>query len=447
MTKWTVSRNADNQVQLDLSGDSDTMRLAMHDAIRRTEGLMPRPSGSLLRVGTWTGDFKFPDGTPFNVVAVAGSGGNMSIVCNSGSRSVDEAVVRRWVESVNDASVEPPRTKPVTKPEPTTPDSEQSGLVPMATYMIRGFHDWTFDENPCLKGRYYLEPGFRRLIGQAERVISVHYANLRDDWEDDFRRALDAWGELGFRFREIDNPETAEVVVDDEKDGAFAIRRFRFANRKHGDLWVMETEGREINVSKEWPEHDTYDAMLHEIGHVLGLGHPGPYDGTRPDSPMFTEDTSTNTIMSYFGPSTGKLGPADRLAIEMLYGSATPVTEESATRLVSVDIGGGRFGFTSKKLPQWGVTIVGGDLTDAAENGIVALFESAPGNPGIGWLVTDRLVDRPVIGINGRDASFMYASTSGNHHLYRAERGIVSWPSRPDRALGIDIELGDGWNA
>ena len=182
----------------------------------------------------------------------------------------------------------------------------------VAAYMVRDFHDWVFTQ-------YHLEPGFQELVGQPTRNIKVHYQGLRDDWEDDFRRALDAWGDLGFTFDETD-PELADIVVDDEKKGAYALRRFRFSGRKVNGLPTVQATGREINIWKEWPEQQMLDAMMHEIGHVLGLGHPGPYNGTRPPAPLLAGDNAKNTIMSYFGRSGGRLGAADRLAIDMLYG-------------------------------------------------------------------------------------------------------------------------------
>ena len=199
-------------------------------------------------------------------------------------------------------------TENVAKPKKKAPSilKVSKDVEAMAAYMTRGFHDWTFKDRPNL----YLEPGFRSLVGNTNRKITVAYHHLRDDWEDDCQRALAIWSEVGFSFLSMDDYETADIVVDDEKKGAYALRRFKYSGRRNGKQYVIHAaDTREINIWKEWPEWDMFDAIIHEIGHVLGLGHPGPYNGTRPDTPMFKCDTSENTIMSYYGPNVGKLGP------------------------------------------------------------------------------------------------------------------------------------------
>lgn len=47
-------------------------------------------------------------------------------------------------------------------------------------------------------------------------------------------------------------------------------------------------------------------SLIHEIGHTLGLDHPGPYDGGQPtyeNSALYQQDTYQYTVMSYFEAS------------------------------------------------------------------------------------------------------------------------------------------------
>lgn len=185
----------------------------------------------------------------------------------------------------------------------------------IARYLIEpdGFSDW------WLNGKYILEPGIRRLIGQKSKVIGVHIENLRPDWQDDAQYAQDAWGALGFEFKNV-SKMTADIIVDDEKDGAWAKRPFFIYQKdRNGKPVIHSTSPREINVSKEWPEWSIRGTITHEYGHTLGLGHPGPYNGAGwQDKKIYPQDSSDVTVMSYFG-RTIKIGPADKLAIEMLY--------------------------------------------------------------------------------------------------------------------------------
>jgi serralysin len=95
-----------------------------------------------------------------------------------------------------------------------------------------------------------------------------------------------------------------------------------------------------------------YEVLLHEIGHALGLFHPGPYNATKdgeavtveyePDA-VFQQDTRRYTIMSYFEPwedgsganwqGVRPLTPMvyDILAIQAKYGADTDTRNDSDT--------------------------------------------------------------------------------------------------------------------
>ena len=60
--------------------------------------------------------------------------------------------------------------------------------------------------------------------------------------------------------------------------------------------------------------------MVHEIGHLLGLGHSGAYNGKRLPAKYIEADHTDFTVMSYNGPQHGRIGDVDRTAIQMYYG-------------------------------------------------------------------------------------------------------------------------------
>ncbi len=130
----------------------------------------------------------------------------------------------------------------------------------------------------------------------------------------------------------VETTSTAQIMLDDTSSGAFANWS------SSGGVTTSAT----VNVQQSWsgegnnPGLDSYtfQTFLHEIGHTLGLGHGGPYNGSASygvDN-IYANDTWGWTIMSYFNQSNYNgasyrflAGPmaADILAIQQIYGANT----------------------------------------------------------------------------------------------------------------------------
>lgn len=103
-----------------------------------------------------------------------------------------------------------------------------------------------------------------------------------------------------------------------------------------GDVWIdisPEDSGYPVNPNLHdlSPGTEGYATLLHEIGHALGLKHPGDYNAGSGSSGLpgnylaAAEDNEQYTVMSYIAPSGGQqrdwFGMYDLLALKTLYGS------------------------------------------------------------------------------------------------------------------------------
>ena len=114
-----------------------------------------------------------------------------------------------------------------------------------------------------------------------------------------------------------------------------------------GDVWITNRIASYSNPTKgSWE----YLAIIHEIGHAIGLKHPGNYNagggGTGGPYLPTSEDSHQYTVMSYYsGPSYGITEPItpqlyDIAAVQYLYGvnSATRSGNDTYTFATSLQI-------------------------------------------------------------------------------------------------------------
>ena len=126
---------------------------------------------------------------------------------------------------------------------------------------------------------------------------------------------------------------SADITLDD--NGAFAEAGPDLLNPATGEITSAS-----VNVPASWNsdygttiDSYTFGTYIHEIGHALGLSHPGPYNAsaTYGTDNLFQNDSWQMTIMSYFSQSENteldasyalpvSLMLADIVAIRNLYG-------------------------------------------------------------------------------------------------------------------------------
>lgn len=167
-----------------------------------------------------------------------------------------------------------------------------------------------------------------------------------------FEAALAGWSAVtGIGFVRAQTGQQADIrlVADPQTDAGHTINRVRdFGNKTYIDQAsvhispsILDEAWRSIPSSSGNTQYVVqkggygYFVLLHELGHALGLAHPGNYNGLAqyPRDALFRNDSMQMTAMSYFTPQANPHVnadftypatpmPADIAAIKVLYGTA-----------------------------------------------------------------------------------------------------------------------------
>ena len=190
------------------------------------------------------------------------------------------------------------------------------------------------------------------------------------------RDAFAIWGEVvGVTFVE-GTVNTADINIgniDPDEDYYSAYANYPGFTAKSGDIWIrsdVPTNMNEIGLSQPG-----FRTLMHEIGHALGLSHPGDYNAeegvtlTYAQHAEYYQDSLEYTIMSYFASSsTGATRTSfaatplahDIAAMQSLYGVNLTTRTGDTTYGFNSTAGRAAFDFTQNTSPVVAIWDAGG---------------------------------------------------------------------------------------
>jgi Ca2+-binding RTX toxin-like protein len=287
--------------------------------------------------------------------------------------------------------------------------------------------------------------------------------------KDAARLAISLWDDLvATSFVESANGNTADIKFSNTTQSGFAhaytpgtvSAEGSLIQRMQGSFWVNpQYDATQQSNDLVTPNVGDvgFETYLHELGHALGLGHAGNYNGGNPQYGssstgwMYAEDTNQYTVMSYFhaentganwGNDTTWAGfiwdnyaqtpmVYDIKAIQMLYGADYTTRAGNTTYGFNANTGGNIFDFSINAAPI--LTIWDGagtdtiDLTGWSSNSILSLvagsYSSVNGMTQNLAIAYDVDMENAVTGaghdtVTGNDLANFIAGNAGNDELF-----------------------------
>ncbi|MCR5877501.1 M10 family metallopeptidase C-terminal domain-containing protein [Phenylobacterium sp. J367] len=236
-----------------------------------------------------------------------------------------------------------------------------------------------------------------------------------------------------------------------------------------GDVWVTATTASNFQLDEGGYGMNT---LVHEIGHSLGLSHPGAYNFapgfavTYLNGAEYAQDARNYTIMSYWNPRDLGATPDgvptrdfdwslmniaygatpmvhDILAIQQMYGADMTTRTGDTTYGFNSNAGRDAFDFTKTPWPTMTIWDAGGiDTLDASGYAVTQVIDLTPGSlSSIGGITLDQAPTIEQVNAN-RAAAGMAPVTQATYDAnIQALQADPEWRGRLTDNVGIAYDV------